>query len=323
MEHQDPLICWAIANAKDLNLVVTQLNWTESINLNAHSFSCEITINNITTKGFGKSRTQEVAIKKAIIEAIERYLTGEFKLNTSNGVAGHTVYNSAAKNAIYELIERDLLLCHFLTKTPFVRINEDIYKGKYSELLDWSRRSKIKFSLYYLGLTGCLGLIDGQMAEEAFGYFVTSTFSDSLDESIENTLLNLAGRGFYYIKHKKPVQNSSLEDFLNLQSPDFDQHGLLALNLEYANSISFLFESEAGIIGSSLKENLVACASLLSSNPILKNIPASFVRAQSEYAQNLFLGFPNENFINLNRLSEFSNVKQNMQTILHLPHPMD
>lgn|GEM_PF-5430984 len=75
MEYQDPLIAWAIANAKDLNLVVTQLSWVDNIDLGLHSFTCEITIGTTTTKGFGKSKTQDVAIKRPLLKLLKDTLS--------------------------------------------------------------------------------------------------------------------------------------------------------------------------------------------------------------------------------------------------------
>lgn len=324
MEYQDPLICWAIANAKNLGLAITQLNWPSHIaSLEIHSFSCEISVRNRKSKGFGKGKTQELAIKKAIIETIERYLLNEFNFKTSNGIAGHTDYSLTQKNAIDELIERDLFLCHFFTKTPFKRIPEIHYIEKYQKLITWSEWSKIKFTLYYLGQTGCLGLIDGRNANNPFGYTVTSTFSDSLDNSIENTMSNLVQRGFYYHSHQNSLDNISLDEFVKLENPNFVQHGLLALNIEYANSISFLFEGNTGIVGPALRDSSITCVPIQSSDPLLKNIPASFARAYCEDAQNLFLGMPTKDILNFSRLSSFSNREQNMHTILNKPHPMD
>jgi len=216
-----------------------------------------------------------------------------------------------------------LFLSHYLTKTPFVKIPRNLYSEKFHALFDWCDRVKINFSLYYLGQAGCLGLIDGRKSDNTFGYIMTSTLSSALHDSIENTVLNLALRAFYYHKYEGSTQNISLQDFRGLQNPSFKHHGALALNVEYANSISFLFENPCGVIGKPVNTSLITHTTLVSSNHVLESIPASFVWAQSKYSQGLFLGFPDEKFLNLTRLSEFSGTKQSLQTILNLPHPMD
>lgn len=101
MEYQDPLIAWAIKNAKELGLIITQQIWVNRLKLatdiELHSFSCEVNIDGLKVKGFGKDKNQDIAIKKSIIEAIERVLIHEHNLKTSNGVAGHVSFDLAKK----------------------------------------------------------------------------------------------------------------------------------------------------------------------------------------------------------------------------------
>lgn len=345
MEYQDPLIAWAIKNAKELGLIITQQIWVNRLKLatdiELHSFSCEVNINGLKVKGFGKDKKQDIAIKKSIIEAIERVLIHEYNLETSNGVAGHVIFDLAKKNAINELIERDLFLCHFLTKIPYQEISDELIKPELKKIQYFLEKHKIKISLFYLGEVGCLGLLDGQYADRSFGYIVSSSYSESIESAIENTVFNLTQSGFYRLNENNDLSDQmplSIEDFKCIKHPNFKHHGLLALHQDYVNSISFLFENKKNEIqdrdqnqnqnqkyhlGRPFNRDTIVCNNLVSSYAVLKNIPAHFVQAQSKQAQNLFLGFPIEESVNLDRLSQFSNKVHNIQSIFNKPHPMD
>lgn len=74
----------------------------------------------------GESETHDLGFDKAISELIERsaLLTygHKFGSTTSNGWAAHPDQEQARKNAILEIVERDAVLAHWYSKTPFVEV---------------------------------------------------------------------------------------------------------------------------------------------------------------------------------------------------------
>jgi hypothetical protein len=77
--------------------------------------------------GFGEGETELLAFQKSIAEAVERAVYRSMKpyhnLISSNGWAAHLTAEKANKSALNELLERDAILTHWLTQTPFLEID--------------------------------------------------------------------------------------------------------------------------------------------------------------------------------------------------------
>ena len=136
-------------------------------------------------------------------------------------------------------------------------------------------------------------------------------------------------RSYFYLNQESVVDSHSLslQDFLKIDRPTFGDHGRLGLNIEYSKSLSDLFSNE--------EESL----SNIDSGPQLpkidfqnvylpkieayKGCPYAFVQAQSDLLQQMFLGVPSENKINLNALSRFAGKNIDFADINKTPHPFD
>lgn len=74
----------------------------------------------------GESALQTADFDKAISELIERSALitygAQFGAKTSNGWAAHPDQNQARINAILEIVERDAVLAHWYSQTPFIEI---------------------------------------------------------------------------------------------------------------------------------------------------------------------------------------------------------
>lgn len=78
----------------------------------------------------GEGSTKEQAVTKAVAELVERSALIEFAdvnpdVKTSNGWAAHFDLDIAKINAIRELVERDSILKHWYSKTPFEVVETD------------------------------------------------------------------------------------------------------------------------------------------------------------------------------------------------------
>lgn len=108
----------------------------------------------------GEADTRELAITKAVAEFVERCALIDFSnkrsdIKSSNGWAAHTENRSAEANAIRELVERDAVLRHWYSRTPFFEIvdwshPEMILNWKNSEL-SRSEFPNLKILVSYLG----------------------------------------------------------------------------------------------------------------------------------------------------------------------------
>jgi hypothetical protein len=74
----------------------------------------------------GESESHDLGFDKAISELIERSALlsfgHKFGATTSNGWAAHPNVEQARKNAILEIAERDAVLAHWYSKTPFIEV---------------------------------------------------------------------------------------------------------------------------------------------------------------------------------------------------------
>ncbi|MGK5087334.1 YcaO-like family protein [Bdellovibrionota bacterium FG-2] len=103
---------------------------TEGFRFSKFYYCTEIRGGGFHEAGFGEAEFPLLAIQKSISEAVERILFRALKGTThgtpnSNGWAAHVNKEAAKKAALYELLERDAVLVHWFSKTPFSRIQNN------------------------------------------------------------------------------------------------------------------------------------------------------------------------------------------------------
>ena len=118
MDNTKELKQWIIDNADALKLKVERLHWIKDWFPGYSDYWVSAIINNESFEGRGIDSDDEQAFLKAFSELVERIFCFYNGIN-SNGVAAHYNKNSAILNARKELIERDAVLCHHLTDTPW------------------------------------------------------------------------------------------------------------------------------------------------------------------------------------------------------------
>ena len=111
---------WLISHRQDLNLQVDRLTWIKDWLPEQNHFNVEISLDGASATGSGIDEIADMAFVKAGAEAIERLICAQNQIRSS-GVAAHIDDKMAQENAAHELLERDAFLCHYLTKTPFIR----------------------------------------------------------------------------------------------------------------------------------------------------------------------------------------------------------
>ena len=106
-----------------LNLQVSQLAWPNLLGFEVFDYEVSIVIDGKLSTGRGVDEIESLALDKAIGEAFERSLAERLPVERrGGGFAVHPERELAIKAARLELIERDSFYCHFLTSTPFKKI---------------------------------------------------------------------------------------------------------------------------------------------------------------------------------------------------------
>lgn len=142
----------------------------------------------------GEADSLELATAKAISELVERssLLTFSKKnkdVETSNGWAAHPEKSTAELNAIYELIERDAVLKHWYSSTPFYRIDSSTLplkiKAWIAKELSQSEFSNLELLVSHLGLGPSLTcLLTNKDGYGVSGHSARSNLASAVDSAI-------------------------------------------------------------------------------------------------------------------------------------------
>jgi ribosomal protein S12 methylthiotransferase accessory factor YcaO len=118
-----PLFSWLQENAKRFAIRTFSVDMIGEVLPGYHACTMNLRVGSTWCTGSGEAKSRDVALAKAAGEAVERWLFEREKRRgrstTTNGFAVHRSAGRARSNAVREIVERDLLLCHVLTGTPF------------------------------------------------------------------------------------------------------------------------------------------------------------------------------------------------------------
>lgn len=154
----------------------------------------------------GEANSNELAITKAVAELVERCELINFanktqKVNTSNGWAAHSDPRFAHYNAIRELVERDSVLKHWYSQTPFKVLTCDSLPLK---LKSWVHRELSQSEFPQLRvLVSELGLGPSVSAilSNCDGFGVAGHCSkESLEESIEGAIEEACRMAHHFLR---------------------------------------------------------------------------------------------------------------------------
>jgi hypothetical protein len=319
MATETELIAWAITNADRLQLNVEHTTWIKEFFPFLTDAVVHVHFDGLQFDGWGWATNDQTALAKALAESLERIVLQQSKFQTSNGIAAHLDFARAAEAAKCELIERDLFLCHFYGKTPFVPFENRDLLEPVEKFSAWLHSKKAAIRFYHLGENGAICVIDCRGA--GFGYSFGTAIKETPALSILASAIE-AGRNVHRIlSGVAPVKTLTLQEFNNIKKPQFSDHGKLTLDLEYADQISYLFD-QADIRPHARLKN-IEIERLYLHGELLEGCPLSFARASSASAQTLFLGSPTRSLLNLTRISEFRGKDTPWEYVSHLPHPMD
>lgn len=232
---------WILNNSKLLNLKVTELTWIKQFFDNCFEFRVRLTLNNEETSGFGHADNKDLALTKAIVEALERHIVFFNKLKSSNGVAAHFDEKIAIKNSFNELIERDLFLRQFYLGIPFSKLDVKAPEN----VLNFLRQSNDRIEFYQTNITEFGFTLIGVIKGERFGAMISTDLvskPNDFSASINKIIINLLRNYRAYLNNN--MDSISLEKFNKLDACDFTDHYKLALNIDYFQRIQFLFPEQ-------------------------------------------------------------------------------
>jgi hypothetical protein len=325
MANTYELMSWLSNNLDTINFKSTNLNWVKNFNLPYNDIHSEFKFGDKNYIGRGSDSSLDLAILKSFSECVERFGLTIFDIQTSNGVACHPELVNAKKNAFDELIERHLFLCHFHSSIPFKKIKIDTFLNL--EALNTKLISK-KIDLNFFTLLesqdvySVLCVANGLKRENPWGLTFGMGTDCTMKLAIEKALIENMRKVSYYLSSNDLIEKISLSDFNRLADYTFRDHGKLALDVNYAESISYLFEENG------FKKNRLQLKSVdytfydLNQIKVFKEIPLSLVRCTSKEVQPLYVG-PSETHLNLDILQLFcEDISIDFRLNL-LPHPLD
>lgn len=325
MANEAVAIAWLLSHSNEYQLKIETMSWIDKAFPGWTDVHCALAIKGNELSSWGASESPDIALLKAFAEATEREVLHHSGRPTSNGFAAHISPSKARRNAMYELIERDLFLCHFLTKTPFSPFPKKLKKNwKWLfQIKKLIRDLDLRIRYYMLGNSGLVCAIDGLESNNAIGFIFGASYKENLEEAaISATIESL--RQAYFIRISNNTNNLSLEQFLLIEKPNFKDHGDLAINLDYAHQIAALFSNkEKSSNGYPYKELGLGDLSVIELPWITDDCPFYFAKADSPNAQNLFLGAPKESDVNLKRLQDFAGKPITLLDVNPLPHPFN
>lgn len=316
---------WLAASISKIELNTKRLTGIQEFFPQLHDFATTIVVNKNEARGRGTKTDEDLAIKVSLIEALERIFVRYNKVDTTNGVAAHLDKDQAKIKAKFELIERDLFLSHFITKTPFTPLlSLPSLPSLPSKALDFITNASDKFSFYKmrpsnLG-TGYVCVISGE--DRWGGLFGLSFGNESQDELIQSAFIEAFRQYLYFRTFNELDQSISFEEFFKLESWDFKKHSLLSRNVKYFKDISNFFdESFANERLVIYEDNEFTFKDLRINIQPFDTAPIHVVQCSSPYCQNLYLGPLKEESISRPGLTRFLGFTP--QQLNMMPHPMN
>jgi hypothetical protein len=165
------------------------------LRLSKHSFITKAkSSEGIEGIGFGEDENKLISIQKSIAESLERVVYKSSKnllnLNTSNGWAVHLTAEKAQKSALNELLERDAILVHWLTKASLNEISPETYPKwlkiwKNKELVYSKNYNQLKI---LITTKGYLPVVQVMILNQNGRSFISQGTSTNLDIAIYRAL---------------------------------------------------------------------------------------------------------------------------------------
>lgn len=320
MDDYKELNKWILAHSKSLDLQVERLHWVNDWLPGYHDFC-------VTGKAFGRifegrgtDKNEEVAFYKSFSELVERIYCFGHKLN-SNGVATHVHKRQAVANAKKELIERDAILCHYLTKNSFQRHENFLIPNEFEELSSRLKKDGITLNFgwahsisdnYHVAICHADG-------GEHFGTLCGFGCNESSVHSIESAILECMINVVAHLNGNLDLLPLSPNELYELNSAK----GLDHKRVHFSYKLFELNIDKVDFAASvKMEEHEFEIQTLKAPLPLFDNIPLYVARATSVRLQNMYYGQNQKQKINFERLKVFAGREVSLEMLPATPHPI-
>lgn len=266
-----------------------------------HDLQATIRINDVVFTGHGTDTDEDIALQKAVCEAIERSITSDIGIYpTSNGIAGHVDQKQAQINARNELIERDSFLFHYICNIAPQQLQ---IKNKLHEEMAEIFPS-IVFENYRLSCdkTHHSILTVAKMGKR--GIIISLGCDQDYNTALNNSLIQICRKVFYVEKHGVPeLKSNSIETV--------EDHFAFGFTHEGMNQFEKMIATEMHNRNNNLKSASISTTMLKPTSKTLKELQQKtglkFFKAHEKGAQELFFGTPGLDKINIAKFNKILN----------------
>ncbi len=215
MARQEKLTTWILKNDERLDLRVQELSWITNIFPGWHDLQVSISVSGEKFVGRGSDRNSNVALGKAVCEAVERSVCFHHGIS-SLGVAGHLNAELAGENARLEWIERTSFSYQIENKIhlePLAHAESDIFKHYNARGVSIGFFRIVSPENHFVVL--CLA--QGGRAHPIFGGILGLGASLNINTAKQKALLECL-RSLEFFLHTKPTSLSE-EEFRKIEKP--------------------------------------------------------------------------------------------------------
>lgn len=330
MNNDFVAIQWILDNADKLNLSVDAYKWDFPFESKIFDCQVKIKVNAQIHDGRGSAHSEEHALLKAFGEAVDRVVFYEAKkYPTTNGFAVHTSLDDAIRSARCELIERDSLFCHYLTKTPFKSVSMNLNTlGFKSEIFDFLGTNGIEFKLAEMqsipGSHSFIFMAHGLDSPKKLGFMFGMGCNLTPQEAAKSAVFEGLRHVISNVTASK-VPTFTEKEFFDLTYWGPEEHMALANEQTYAESVAPLFFNTSDEFKTPPKSRLTLDAipyEQIQLTGELEDSPFFAVKAYSEKLQDIYFGPTKQESVNLLRLSEFTGKSFTWNMVNKTPHPL-
>lgn len=252
MARQSEVTEWILKNQNALDLQVTKLTWIDRALPGYVDLAVSIKVGAIRTEGRGTDKSEEVALGKAVCEAIERVFCIE-KSIPSTGLAGHLSMDLAKVEAKKEFIERATLAQHLSSKIPFQLISKKPVQislmGKvlagHVHHFRLSVPSEFEVALVLYEATAAASAFGGVL-----GIGCESTYEEALTKAEIEALRSVAALD------KVPITPLNYQEFQSIPSRRGEHRKRLLINPDYCRNLLEKIRSFSNSVSQSAVEDL-------------------------------------------------------------------
>lgn len=244
MADQSNLVDWLMGQSGKIDYKVTEFRWVDDY---APEYS-DFGVNFYGDKFIGRAvdKDQNLALTKAIAEAIERATCSHNDLRSSTGVAAHTNLSEAIHNAKLELIERIAFDLHFANRISFQKVKPLAIEAKFA--MQKTQLQGVQLNFYQLISPDNVKIIcavaTGSTYVRPFGGIIGLGANESVVQAEKSALFECLRNLTYYLKDLG-LTAISKSDFQCIDTPKFMDRFRLTLDSEYFREIGFLFLSSS------------------------------------------------------------------------------